>query len=169
LQLRLQRRRVRRYLLDRLGLLLVGQATRVDEQPAPGDLARQGGCVVLRRRVGQRCRRRDPLTGSGQILLRLLDALDRGGATSVVVVVDPGVDEGNGTLDAVAIASANAACASAGSSAGAGDRRLGVFELVHGQRHVSRGSTTSAPSVWMSPTVAASSLNTFPYRSSAST
>ena len=78
LQLCLQGRRVRRHLLDSLGLLLVGEAARIVEQPEPGDLERKRSGVVLRRRLRQWSRRRDPLAGLGEIVLGLLDALDRG-------------------------------------------------------------------------------------------
>ena len=78
LQLGLQRRRVGGHLLDRFGLLLVAEAARIVEQPEPCDLERERRRVVLRGRLRQRGRRRDPLAGLGELVFGLLDTLDRG-------------------------------------------------------------------------------------------
>ena len=66
LQLGLQCRRVRRHLLDGLGLLLVGEAAGIVEEPEPGDLERERRRVVLGGRLRQWGRGRDPLAGFGR-------------------------------------------------------------------------------------------------------
>ena len=162
LQLGLQCRRVRRHLLDRLGLLLVAEAARVEEQPEPCDLERERSRVVLRGRLRQWGRRGDPFAGSGEIVLGLLDALDRGRCN------ERGSRRGRRRRRAdrharrggdrrhqccLRVSELLACC---------GEGGLRLLDLVDRRRHVLRGSTRSAPRVWMSPTVAASSVNNLP-------
>ena len=78
LQLGLQGCRVGGHLRERFGLLLIGETAGVGEQPEPRDLERERSRVVLRCRLGQRGRLRDPLAGPGEIVLGLLHPVDHG-------------------------------------------------------------------------------------------
>ena len=84
------------------------------------------------------------------------------GGTSVVVVVEVGVVELGGTLEAVAWAAANAAWASASSLVALATSAWAVVTEPAAADTDSRGEVRSAPAVLTSPTVALVSVNTLP-------